>query len=248
MQTATDDWFWMCLCIVLFVLYWIQSLVELHHHVVISNSIASACIGSPFVHVSYSPFENNFVDWKHTTTYITTMKSINQLVYSIASLFAIVSACAALPINVASIGESLIESNYFIVICHTMSFVSWCNICKCSTIDFVCNTGCECYRTTRNRDSHRIAWKPRANNRWNRNHVLHIENCDHFKCLLIKDHFTTLLDLDKNKLIPNLSKVCLRALYNILQPHYKQNRIHWFLCWICLRNTNAIKQHRQQFT
>lgn len=47
------------------------------------------------------------------------MKSINQLVYSIVSIFAIVSACAALPINVASIGESLIKSNNCIVVTYT---------------------------------------------------------------------------------------------------------------------------------
>lgn len=53
------------------------------------------------------------------------MKSINQLVYSIASIFAIVSACAALPINVASIGESLIKSNNCIVHCATQC--TFCN-------------------------------------------------------------------------------------------------------------------------
>lgn len=46
------------------------------------------------------------------------MKPINQLVYSIVSIFAIVSACAALPINVASIGESLIKSNNIALLSH----------------------------------------------------------------------------------------------------------------------------------
>lgn len=92
-----------------------------HRHVVIS-SIASACIVHRLFTLHTIPvWIIGWIEKQQTATPQPppNMKSINQLVYSIVSIFAIVSACAALPINVASIGESLIKSNNCIVVTFT---------------------------------------------------------------------------------------------------------------------------------